>query len=327
MAGSWSFGRRGGAPLRGVAALSALLLTLGACSGGSTHVADPGASAAITPAPAPSPEPTSSGAPLPSMTPDQARADTGAIHDNGCHAHHGDTAASDPEDCTFGYFDGDTVILYGDDHAEQWFTAAEGVAERHDWRLLPVTKQACPPGAERVQDESRGGVYTECARWHANAMALIEEQEPILVLIAARSDRYRVVDGDQVLSGPDSADRLGTALAEDLRAFADMGARTVLIRDTPAPGFDVPDCIAAGDPESCAYRLTGAPPDDTAQLAAAKATRTQVVDLTRSVCGGRTACRTVIDGLITMRDAEHLTSTFGATLADELEAGIEALPA
>ena len=179
------------------------------------------------------------------MTPAQARADAPVIHDNGCYAHHDQTSAPDPEDCSFGFFDGDTVVLYGDSHAAQWFGAAVEVADRHDWRLLPVTKADCPPGGERVLDAD-GGEYTECAAWHARAMDLIRSQEPILVLVAARSDGYQIVgEGAEPLSTAASADRLAQALAEDLRAFADMGARTVLIRDTQAPGFDVPDCIEA----------------------------------------------------------------------------------
>ena len=68
-------------------------------------------------------------------------------------------------------------------------------------------------------------------------------------------------------------------------------------------------------------------PDDSAQRAAAKASGSDVVDLRQEVCGDRAECLSVIDGLITFRDAEHLTSTFATSLADDLEAGLEALPA
>jgi hypothetical protein len=261
------------------------------------------------------------------MTPAQARADTGQLLDSDCYAHHDQTAAPDPEDCSFGFFDGDTVVLYGDSHAAQWFGAAVEVADRHDWRLLPVTKADCPPGGERVVDAD-GGEYTECAAWHARAMELIRSQEPILVLVAARSDGYRIVGDDgEPLSPVASADRLAHALAEDLRAFADMGARTVLIRDTQAPGFDVPDCIEADRPGACGYGLVETSPDDSAQRAAAKASGSDVVDLRREVCGDRAECLGVVHGLITFRDAEHVTSTFATSLADDLEAGLEALPA
>ena len=61
--------------------------------------------------------------------------------------------------------------------------------------------------------------------------------------------------------------------------------------------------------------------------AAARATGTPVVDMRRGICGDRAQCLSAIDGLITFRDAEHVTSTFAASLADELDAGIQALPA
>jgi hypothetical protein len=262
------------------------------------------------------------------MTPAQARADSGALLDSDCYAHHEQTVAPDPEDCSIGFFDGDTVVLYGDSHAAQWFGAAVEVADRHDWRLLPVTKADCPPGGERVLAADLSGEYTECAAWHAQAMELIRTQEPILVLVAARSDGHRVIGDDgEPLSSAASADRLARALSEDLRAFADMGARTVLIRDTQAPGFDVPDCIEADGPEACGYGLAETSPDDSAQRAAAKATGTDIVDLRQEICGARAGCLSVVDGLITFRDAEHVTSTFATSLADDLEAGLEALPA
>jgi hypothetical protein len=347
MAHRWSAHHGSSALGSAVVAVTALVLSLTGCSHGVANMGDStssapspssrGASPAPTPAlpatptatPRPTPTPTASPtdpAP-PSMSPAKARADAPVIEDNGCYARHDATAAPDPEACSYGFFDGDTVVLYGDSHAAQWFDAAEEVATRHDWRLLPVTKEACPPGGERVYDENRAGEYTECTTWHDNAMRLIKSQEPILVLVAARSDHYRIVDDGGALSVESSSGRLGLALADDLRAFAEMGARTVLIRDTPDVGFDVPKCIAAGGPDACTYTLAETAPDDAPQLAAAKSTGTTAVDLRSEVCGDRAQCHTVIGGLITFHDAEHLTSTFAGTLADELEAGIEALPA
>ena len=348
MAHRWSACHGSSALGSAVVALAALVLSLTACSHGVANMGDSTASApstssrsaspAPTPAlpatptatPRPTPTPTPTASPTdpapPSMSPAQARADAPAIEDNSCYARHDATAAPDPEACSYGFFDGDTVVLYGDSHAAQWFDAAEEVATRHDWRLLPVTKEGCPPGGERVYGENRAGEYTECATWHDNAMRLIKSQEPILVLVAARSDHYRIVESGGALRVESSSDRLGQALADDLRAFAELGARTVLIRDTPVPGFDVPKCIAAGGPDACTYTLAEAVPNDAPQLAAAKSTGTTVVDLRSEVCGDRAQCHTMVGGIITFRDAEHLTSTFAGALADELEAGIEALP-
>ena len=252
--------RRPPGRLTWAAGLTALLLVASACAGGSPMTAEPSSvrpwtvdRSARRPrvvdrhtsgnAPATRPpirRPTTTPIEL-TMTPAQARADTGELLDSDCYAHHEQTAAPDPEACTFGFFDGDTVVLYGDSHAAQWFGPAVEVADRHDWRLLPVTKADCPPGGERVLDADLSREYTECAAWHAHAMELIRSQEPILVLVAARSDGYRIAGDDgEPLSSLASADRLARALAEDLRAFADMGARTVLIRDTQVPGIRRP---------------------------------------------------------------------------------------
>ena len=94
------------------------------------------------------------------MTPARARADAPVIHDNGCYAHHKDTAAPDPEDCTFGFFDGDTVVLYGDSHAAQWFGAAVEVADTP--RLAPAAgDQGGLPARRRarVRREQRRRVH------------------------------------------------------------------------------------------------------------------------------------------------------------------------
>lgn len=319
-----------------ISAAVAILALTGACSVGNTVTGASSSPPTATPSSAPTSTaptrrpPSATTTPMRlTMTPARARTDTGELLDGDCFADHAQTSAPDPEDCSFGFFDGETVVLYGDTHAAQWFSAAVEVAARHDWRLLPVTKADCPPGGERVLSTDLRTEYPECAAWHAHVMDLIEAQEPILVLVAARADHYRIAGGDdgEPLSAAESAARLSSALADDLRRFADMGARTVLIRDTQVPGFDVPGCIEAAGPGACGYRLPESTPEDAAQRAAARGAGTPVVDLRSEVCGDRSDCHTVIDGLITFRDAEHLTSTFAGSLAGELEAGIEALRA
>ena len=42
-----------------------------------------------------------------------------------------------------------TVVLFGDSHAMQWFPALNGLAKEHDWRLVGLTKAACPPELEK----------------------------------------------------------------------------------------------------------------------------------------------------------------------------------
>ena len=298
------------------AIVGALLMALTACADGAPEVAAPNTAPARS-ATAPA---------QPTTAPDQVRADAGTIYADGCVASLEDTEPPDPERCGYGDPDGDAVVLYGDAHAAQWFPAVEKAARRNGWWLLPVVKEACPPGDEPVHSPSLGREYTECAHWRRGALRLIEEVDPVLVLVASRAGHYRIVDEGGVRSATDSDEQLGAALGRDLTTLAAIGSQVSLIRDTPVPGFDVPGCIESRGPRACTYALDDARPDDAAQLAAAETAGATVVDLTDAVCRDRTACPTVIDGLITFRDGELLAAAFARSLADDLERGLLATP-
>lgn len=252
------------------------------------------------------------------MTPEQARADTGPIYASGCYANREDVTPPGPGECLYGDPAGRRIVLFGDSHAAQWFSAMLGAAEAAGWRLLPVVKAACPPGAAPVYNAHLEREYTECAQWRERALARIAAEDPDLVVVATRAGYYRAMGPSRPLSVADSAPVLRDGLAADLRRFADLGARTLLVRDTPVPGFHVPDCVADAGGESCPYVLADALPEDSHQVAAAEQGGTPIVDLNEEVCGDPADCRTIIDGVITFRDDDHLGATFSATLAPVL---------
>ena len=311
--------RRRPAALRTAAAVMVgvgLLGALAGCSHDDAGSADPEPGSA-------SPAPPSAVDRQP-MTPQQARQDTGRIYDNGCYAKREDSTPPAPGECVYGDPGGRSVVLFGDSHAAQWFEAMAALAEQQGWRLLPVVKMACPPGGEAVYNANLGREYTECADWHADAMRLVASERAELVVVATRAGYYRIVDEGETLSVEESADRLGDALAEDLRRFAGTGATPVLIRDTPVPGFDVPDCVETDGADACTYSFGASLPDDRYQVTAAEATETSVADINAEVCGDATRCLAMADGLITFRDDDHLAATFGASLAGALGAELPA---
>jgi hypothetical protein len=97
----------------------------------------------------------------------RARDEMPEIYRAGCHL---DLDDSKIRDCVYGDpSSATTIVLWGDSHAAQWFPAVKAVAERRQWRLVPMTKSGCPaadipasaivpglaPGGHRV-DSSRG---------------------------------------------------------------------------------------------------------------------------------------------------------------------------
>jgi hypothetical protein len=65
------------------------------------------------------------------------------MYADGCHLNPPETEV--PE-CVYGNPSSKTtVVLFGDSHAMQCFPALNKLAKEHDWRLVGLTKAACPP--------------------------------------------------------------------------------------------------------------------------------------------------------------------------------------
>jgi peptidoglycan/LPS O-acetylase OafA/YrhL len=59
-----------------------------------------------------------------------------------CHVNNGEVLSGD---CTYGDKSSDkTIVLYGDSHAAQWFPALEKLANENGFKLVSLTKSACP---------------------------------------------------------------------------------------------------------------------------------------------------------------------------------------
>ena len=85
------------------------------------------------------------------------------VYDNGCHADFAEVASGE---CSFGDADSAfTVVLFGDSHAAQWFPALEALATDNGWRLVSLTKSACPSFLFEPQNGSPNGAYIECGHW------------------------------------------------------------------------------------------------------------------------------------------------------------------
>ena len=67
-----------------------------------------------------------------------------------CHVNNGEVLSGD---CTYGdRSSSKTIVLYGDSHAAQWFPALEKIANENGFKLVSLTKSACPaPEVKKVQ--------------------------------------------------------------------------------------------------------------------------------------------------------------------------------
>ncbi len=244
----------------------------------------------------------------------KAAADMKRLYSQGCLANMLETEV---RSCSFGSVDSkQLVVLFGDSHAAHLMPALMVLAKRHDWRLVTLTKSACPAlDISMYNDKLRRG-YRECDAWRLRALAQIAELKPQMVVLAS-SSIY-----------PVEAKVRAEGLSRMLDKLRQMSLHQVVIRDSPWPGFNVPGCLGRATwlgrdaARACTFGRdanevwypTAAEADRVATTAIASA---QYHDLSNAFCATPT-CEVQRDSMIIFSDSNHLTFDFSEALAPQL---------
>jgi hypothetical protein len=162
-----------------------------------------------------------------------------------------------------------------------------------------------------------------CRAWGRETARALAESKPDVVVMTNRISVPAV--GETFESSQASYERGYTSFLDTLER-ADL--RVLVLRDTPAPGKPIPDCVAqhAEDYAACDGTREEWLPDEPAEAAVESidSDRVRFADLTDHICDGDT-CRAVNGGVITYFDGSHLTATYAHTLAPYLEKPIRRL--
>jgi peptidoglycan/LPS O-acetylase OafA/YrhL len=267
--------------------------------GAGTTVTDP----AIAPVPGPGF--------VPAVT--ALRDDLPATYDDGCHQRYADTAV--PE-CVYGSPTGArTLVLMGDSHAATWFPALDELAQDRGWRLVNLTKHACPVASVRVWSEQLRRTYRECSTWRRAALERIAQEKPDLVVVTGRTD-YTVVKGSSRLGAEQSASALAAASARTYRVLDSVAGSVLVLRDNPMVPSDPVECLARNldDPAACTRGLADTVAVPGTEQVSAQAARVDFLD-TRPVFCVDESCPAVIGGVAVYRDGQHVGATYARTLA------------
>ncbi|MEW9571150.1 acyltransferase family protein [Rhodanobacter sp. Si-c] len=242
-----------------------------------------------------------------------AHGDAPVIYGMGCD----DWYASDRvRICAFGPANAPhTAVLMGDSHAGQWFPAVAKAFDRPGWRLLVLTKSACPMVDEPFFYARIGKEYMVCTTWRAHALEKVVALKPdVLLLGSAEYDFTR----EQWIDGT----------ARVLAALSPATGHIYILRDTPLLPFDGPNCLAGHEGRPAwlgrQHACTAPAVDPRAEQvyrwleqAAARFTNVSTLDLDPQVCPGGT-CSAERGGLVVFRDSQHLTGSFAASIGSVL---------
>jgi hypothetical protein len=250
-------------------------------------------------------------------------ADLPASYDDGCHRGFDEERSGD---CIYGYPDGaSTVVLLGDSHAAQWLPAIEELAFVRDWRLIGLTKSACPPVDVRVWLENKKRGYRECDAWRRHALERIASESPAIVFVAGYHLYELMRDGERVRLQDDPT-AWAEALIRTIEAIQATGAQVILMADTPQLGIDPVVCLAEhrDGVEACRQVTDEVVDAAYAQLErdVASATGARLLSLTDLICPDGT-CPLVFGTTPVYRDDQHLTATFARGLSQAIDVWLD----
>lgn len=246
------------------------------------------------------------------------RRDLPPIYADECHAEWKETA---PPDCVYGRKDGKTVFLIGDSHAAHWFPTFQRLADEQDWRLVSLTKSACPVADLPVYNGTLKREYTECDTWRTAVLDRISREKPAMVVVSDSRIGQLWVNGNAV-PYTDREDLWATGLERSLDELRKVAGHVVVIGDTPRPATDAPVCVSGhlDDALACATPLSEAitPAWTATERTVSTETGSTFIDPTAWLCP-TVPCPAVIGNVLVYRDGHHMTTPFARALAPYLE--------
>jgi peptidoglycan/LPS O-acetylase OafA/YrhL len=243
-----------------------------------------------------------------------AQNDKASVYAMGCSGRYGSAKVLI---CSFGDpHAAHTIVLLGDSKAAQWTPAFRQVFTQLGWRLLVITKSACPMvDATYIAAPFNPG-YVECEQWRKGALRQVTSMRPD---IAVLSESYNY---------PFTKDQWVAGTQNVLTTLAGTADRIYLMRPTPELPVNGPLCL---EPRGALYAALISKPRCSGvahverfenishwlESAASSFPNAKFVDMTQSVCPD-TVCHAELNNIIVFSDSGHMTGTFARTLAPAL---------
>jgi hypothetical protein len=239
---------------------------------------------------------------------------------DGCHSLPYDPAI---HPCVYGDRRGTTrIALFGDSHALQWLPALARSGERWGWRIVTLTKSACPSAHVVFQQPVFTHATPSCRAWRASGLRWLAAHPQDLVIFS-NSHGYRVLNArGQRVRGTAKERVWERGLVAAIRDLP-RSQRVLVLGDTPGNHADPPACLARHLTRISAC-VTGRrkalrASHDRTERSAASTTGATFASLSRQICP-YDPCPVIVNELLIWRDRSHLTATYSRQLAPSMVA-------
>lgn len=226
------------------------------------------------------------------------------VYDDTCHVNYGENKSGY---CTYGDTKSKKVIvLYGDSHAAQWFPALREIANANNFKLISLTKSACPA----VQSErANQGAFKmlDCTEWRENSINRIAAIKPMAVITTS------FAHFQAPRNYPSESRWWSDGQRRLLAELKGKTSKIIYIADTPQPLRDIPSCLASRKSSTC---------DSTRKTPVRIVRGFDIIDPTPWLC--TTYCPAIVDGIVAYRDGSHISVDISLALVPRLRAELAA---
>ncbi|ULG74942.1 acyltransferase family protein [Macrococcus brunensis] len=194
-----------------------------------------------------------------------------------------------------------TVALVGGSHSTHWFSTLEEISKKYPIRIVNMTKSGCRLTTEKFN-------YALCDEWNEKIIDKIADVQPDIVFAPAEISHFNVKEVPE-------------GYLKQFEKLNALGIHVFGVRDTPYFKIDIPDCLVnyGRDSEKCTVAKNLVVPEETDwSKVEKKPTNVHYYDYTDYICPDD-LCRPVIGNVVAYFDKNHMTDSFGRTLAPTVE--------
>ena len=220
------------------------------------------------------------------------------VYEDGCHANYSQIKSGKCEYASV--TSSKTMVLYGDSHAAQWFPALVEIANRSGYKLISLTKSACP-AVDTVRPDQGGFKMSRCREWRKNSISRIQKLKPDILIMS--SFQY-------FAQPPQISDRTKWWIEGQRKLLTEVkntSPHLIYITDTPHPVRDIPACLANYSISKC---------NTTVRSENLSIPGFRVIDPNSWLCSR--SCPAVKDGVVAYRDASHISVDISIALIPRL---------
>lgn len=219
-----------------------------------------------------------------------------------------------------------TIVLFGDSHALSWFPAVERVAHARGWRLINMTRSACPPAKILSYSRATHSILLSCLTWRDRAIARLRQLRPAIILMSGSRGFVVANRSGRILSGKVRTDTWTRGMALTLGRLVPAARRVIVLADTPNSRIASPaSCLASNPRHSlrCATSVSRAISYTwlNVESRVARTGKAGFINPELWVCPTN-PCPEVVWGRLVHRNRGHLTVTFPRTQSKRLERAI-----